>query len=534
VVQQAGTIAVVRDGAGADDGWNLSSRASTHTRVGHPAAAGTTLRVVEHTHADGWCSISGGYVVRDPSLPELAGVDVYGDLCKRRVFGARAPGRAGRRPRPAHRRGPRERTAPGFERAVQRRVQSVENEERGVTIGEIASRPRARPGWRCGVCLSSCDRGNVKPWRLGAARLGERMETECPWQCRPLSRSAGCELPGCGSMAGSDVTERREVVVVGGGQAGLAIGYFLARRERDFAILEAAEVPGAAWRERWDSLKLFTPARYDALPGLAFPGDPGSYPGRDEVAAYLADYARHFALPVELGSRVRSIRETNGTYLVELADRTYEADQVVVATGPFQVPRVPPIADRLEADVVQLHSSSYRTPQAVPEGPVLVVGGGNTGFQIAKELAGSHEVHLSIGSRQTPLPQRVLGRDLFWYLEATGLLRTTTASRIGRRMEGRDTLIGSSPRALRRHHGVQLHGRAVDAAGATVSFGDGTTLDARTVIWATGFAVDHSWIDVPVFDDSGRVVHRRGVTASPGLYFLAAHPRVGVAGVGQG
>jgi putative flavoprotein involved in K+ transport len=206
--------------------------------------------------------------------------------------------------------------------------------------------------------------------------------------------------------------------------------------------------------------------------------------------------------------------------LVELDDRAYEAHQVVVATGPFQVPRVPPIAERLGPDVVQLHSSSYRTPEAIPGGPALVVGGGNTGLQIAEELSGSREVHLSIGSRQTPLPQRILGRDLFWYLEGTGLIRKTTASRIGRRLAGRDTLIGSTPRALRRRHGVQLHGRAVDAAGSTVGFSDGTKLDVGTVIWATGFAVDHSWIDVPVFDENGRLLHQRGVTESPGLYFL--------------
>jgi putative flavoprotein involved in K+ transport len=315
------------------------------------------------------------------------------------------------------------------------------------------------------------------------------------------------------------MTERPSVIVVGAGQAGLAIGYFLARQGRDFTILDAAEEPATAWRERWESLRLFTPARYDALPGLAFPGDPDGYPIRDEVVAYLTDYARHFDLPVELGSRVRSIRETDGTYLLELDDRTYEADQVVVATGPFQVPLVPPIADRLRADVVQLHSSAYRTPEGF-EGPLLVVGGGNTGFQIAEELSGSHEVHLAIGSRQTPLPQRILGRDLFWYLDATGLMHKTTASRIGLRMQQRDTLIGSSPRALRRRHRVQLHRRAVGAGGSTVSFSDGTTIDVRTVIWATGFGVDHAWIDVPVFDESGGVMHERGVTASRGLYFL--------------
>jgi putative flavoprotein involved in K+ transport len=193
---------------------------------------------------------------------------------------------------------------------------------------------------------------------------------------------------------------------------------------------------------------------------------------------------------------------------------------VVVATGPFQVPRTPRFAERLDPEIVQLHSSAYRTPEAIPEGPVLVVGGGNTGFQIAAELAGSRQVHLAIGSRQTPLPQRIFGRDLFWYLDKAGLIRKTTASRLGRRLAGRDTLIGSSPRALRRRHGVELHARAVQAAGTKVSFKDGTNIDVRSVIWATGFGVDHSWIDVPMLDEEGRLKHRRGVTDSPGLYFL--------------
>jgi len=315
-------------------------------------------------------------------------------------------------------------------------------------------------------------------------------------------------------------SERREVIVVGGGQAGLAIGYFLARQGRDFVILEAAEEPAAAWRERWDSLKLFTPVRYNSLPGLPFPGEPGSYPGRDDVAAYLIDYVRHFDLPVELGSRVRSIRKPADAYHVELADRSYEAQQVVVATGPFQVPFTPAIAQGLDPKVAQLHSTTYRSPQAVSTGPVLVAGGGNTGFQIAAELAGAHEVHLSVGSRQTPLPQRILGRDLFWYLERTGLMRKSTETRVGRRLAGRDALIGSSPRALGRQHGVQLHKRAIDAAGSTVSFADGTQLDVGSVVWATGFRVDHSFIDVPAFDADGHLVHRRGVTEAPGLYFL--------------
>jgi putative flavoprotein involved in K+ transport len=313
--------------------------------------------------------------------------------------------------------------------------------------------------------------------------------------------------------------ERREVIVIGGGQAGLAIGYHLAQKRRQFTILDAANAPAAAWRNRWDSLKLFTPVRYDSLPGRPFPGDPDSYPGRDEVVHYLISYARDLELPVELNSRVRSVARLGSRYLVELDDRAYDADQVVVATGPFQVPRTPAIADGLHRDVVHFHSSEYRTPAALPPGPVLVVGGGNTGFQIAAELAASHEVHLSIGSRQMPLPQRILGRDLFTFLEATGLMARTVDSRIGRRMKNRDTLIGSRPRTLRRL-GVTLRPRATEASGTSVGFEDGTTLDVSSVIWATGFELDHSWIDVPVFDDAGNVVHHRGVTDAPGLYFL--------------
>jgi len=307
---------------------------------------------------------------------------------------------------------------------------------------------------------------------------------------------------------------------VGGGQAGMAIGYLLARQGRQFTILEAADAPAMAWRTRWDSLKLFTPVRYDSLPGRPFPGDPDAYPGRDDVVAYLTDYARDFELPVELNSAVRAVRRGGRGYLVELDDRDYEADHVVVATGPFQVPHVPAVAERLDPDIVQFHSSAYRTPGDVPAGRVLVVGGGNTGFQIAEELSRTHEVHLSIGARQTPLPQRIAGRDLFRYLEATGLMGKTADSRIGQRMKDRETLIGSSPRAARRRHGIHLRGRTLDVSGPEVTFSDGTQLEASSVVWATGFGLDHSWIHAPIFDANGQLAHERGVTASPGLYFL--------------
>ena len=284
-------------------------------------------------------------------------------------------------------------------------------------------------------------------------------------------------------------------------------------------ILEAGSI-ASAWRERWESLTLFTPRRYSSLPGFPFPGDPDGYPTRDEVVAYLEEYARRFELPIEEHAPVRSLAARDGRFVIEVDGRTITADQVVVATGPFQSPYVPEVAERLAPDVFQTHATGYRKPSDIPEGTVLVVGGGNTGFQIAKELSNTHRVVLAVGSRQKPLPQRLLGRDLFWWLTTSRLFNTTIESRLGRRLSTRDTLIGSSPRELRRRHGVDLRPRVVDASGRTVRFEDASELEVDAVLWATGYRPDYSWIHVPIFDAKGRLGHRRGVTDVPGLYFL--------------
>jgi putative flavoprotein involved in K+ transport len=335
-----------------------------------------------------------------------------------------------------------------------------------------------------------------------------------------MSEKLVTEVPAIVSQGSDPSSDRLDAAVIGAGQAGMAMGYYLREQGRRFVILERGDSIAPAWRERWDSLTLFTPRSYSALPALPLPGDPEGYGTRDEVIAYLERYAETFELPIELNSEVRKLSRESDHFVLEVDGRTVIADQVVVATGPFQTPFVPKLAEQLDPDVWQAHSTGYRRPSDVPEGTVLVVGGGNTGFQIAKELSATHKVMLSVGSKQKPLPQRVAGRDLFWWLTNTGLIHKTVESRLAQRLKDRDTLIGSSPRELKKRYAVELKPRATEVAGHIVRFEDGSTLEADAVIWATGYRPDYSWIDLPILDSNARLRHRRGVTDVPGLNFL--------------
>jgi len=320
--------------------------------------------------------------------------------------------------------------------------------------------------------------------------------------------------------AGGRGDDTVDVIVVGAGQAGLAIAWYLARLGLRFQVLEASAELGQSWRSRWDSLTLFTPAQYDALPGMPFPARADTYPTKEPVADYLQAYADAFRLPVRLNARVTSLSRSGDGFEVRTADETFSARRVVVATGPFQVPFIPPAAGGLDSTVTQIHSADYRNPQALPDGPVLVVGGGNSGLQIAEELSASRRVDVSMGTSPPILPQRLAGRDLFWWLTRLGLMRVPAESRLGRRVQARgEFVIGTSRRRLK-GAGVTFRPRLVGADGRTARFADGSTLDVGVVLWATGYRSDYSWISIPGVVRNGRVAHRRGVSDVPGLYFL--------------
>jgi putative flavoprotein involved in K+ transport len=320
--------------------------------------------------------------------------------------------------------------------------------------------------------------------------------------------------------------ESVQTVVVGGGQAGLAASHELSARGLPHVVLEGGARVGDSWRHRWDSLRLFTPARYDGLPGRPFPGDPWSLPTKDELADYLEAYAADLAMPVRTGVRVHRVSRSGNGLLVESDGGVWHAQNVVVATGFDRVPRVPAFAADVRPDVVQLDAGSYRGPTQVGPGDVLVVGAGNSGADIALELAATHPTFLS-GRHPGQLPWRIeqplarpLNRLAFWAFSHV----LTTGTPIGRRARA-DVLAHSGPLIRIKSRdlaaaGVQRVPRTTGVRAGRPLLEDGRALDVATIVWCTGFDPDHAWIEVPVLGADGRPVHERGITAEPGLYVL--------------
>jgi putative flavoprotein involved in K+ transport len=308
-----------------------------------------------------------------------------------------------------------------------------------------------------------------------------------------------------------------EIVIIGGGQAGLALGYYLKKERRRFIILDAAAETGESWRSRWDSLVLFTPADYSTLPGLPFPKDKHLKPDKDEVADYLALYARTFDLPIHHNCRAKRLYRDGGKYHIEVATTTITANHVVIATGPYHTPNIPKISENLSSDVFQVHSAEYRNPAQIPPGDVLVVGGANSGAQIAEELSQTRQVYLSRGRKLPFVPRFMTSHLVYRLIELSCIMRVNIESPFGKILRHQDAVYGVNLKKLAR---VKMKDRLIDANGKTVTFKGGEILQIQNIVWATGYRQNFSWVDLPVFDDRGRPCHRRGVTELPGLYFL--------------
>jgi putative flavoprotein involved in K+ transport len=329
--------------------------------------------------------------------------------------------------------------------------------------------------------------------------------------------------------------EPLDVIVIGAGQAGLSVGYYLARRGLRFLILDANERVGDAWRKRWDSLKLFTPARFDALVGLPFPLPDNEFPTHEQMASYLEAYAAHFELPVRNGARVESLTKRGARFVVKTRgnELELEADQVVVAMASYQEPHVPACAAALSPEIVQLHSRDYKNAAQLREGSTLIVGAGNSGAEIAIDLARAGRQALISGRDTGEVPFRV---SSFWgrWLLGPLLLRfvfhylLTIKTPIGRKARAK-ILSKGGPLIRTRARDLQAAGakrcaRVVGARDGLPLLEDGSQLDIANVVWCTGFHPGFSWIDLPILDEKGQPEHVGGVVESqPGLYFVGLH-----------
>lgn len=313
-------------------------------------------------------------------------------------------------------------------------------------------------------------------------------------------------------------------IIIGAGHCGLAMAHELAVRGQDFLVLEAGSVPGNSWSSRWESLELFTPAGHDGLPGKKFPARRGTYPTAGAVADYLQSYAEAFDLPVQTSTTVRFLEVgADGEFSVHTNMHTFKAGRVVVATGVHQTPRIPALAKHISEDTNQLHSSEYRNPTQIPEGPVAVVGYGTSGAQIACELAPSHQV--TICGRPTPHVPEALIRfapALYWLLVHRLLTRSTPAGRkVAQRILYRGApLIRVSTQEVE-SSGVASVGRVDAVRDGVMVTQDGIPIEASSIIWATGYRPDYSWIEGLGTDEHGYPFHRRGISNEvPGLGFL--------------
>ncbi|MFB3167671.1 NAD(P)/FAD-dependent oxidoreductase [Neobacillus sp. 179-C4.2 HS] len=312
-----------------------------------------------------------------------------------------------------------------------------------------------------------------------------------------------------------------DVLVIGAGQAGLAMGYYLKQTKLSFLILDKESAIGESWKKRYDSLTLFTPRSYSSLPGLTLNGEEKIYPTKDEITDYLSLYANTFSLPIQLDTTVKRV-DKEDHFLLHTTKGVYHCRNVIIATGPFQKPFIPEFSHYLSENILQVHSSKYKNPSQINEGTTLVVGGGNSGAQIAVELSHSKEVYLSVGHQMRFLPQDIGSKSIFWWFDKLGVYRANVHSKVGQYIKNKpDPIFGFELKTQLKNRSVILKPRVTSADNSQVFFNDGSSIEVSNVIWSTGFKSDFSFIHISsVLNEKGLPIHQRGVTKVKGLFFL--------------
>lgn len=313
--------------------------------------------------------------------------------------------------------------------------------------------------------------------------------------------------------------EHYNTIIIGGGQAGLAAGFYLKRRQTKFVILEASDRVGESWSNRYDSLKLFTFSRFNNLPGIAFPGNKDRFPTKDEVASYLNKYVSSLELPISLNCKVLSVERKGDGFLITTSRNTLQSSNVIVSTGPFHTPFIPAFSKNLSSAILQMHSSEYRNPAQLQAGDTLVVGAGNSGVQIVEELvAGKRKVYFSFGDKLKRMPNTALTQRLIF---GSGLTSLSKHSLLGSIIHNRpEPIMGTDLKDLFAKSNLVQLPRATDAHAESIVFGQTKVDSIANIIWATGFVPNFTWIKLDLFDKQGFPVHRRGVTSEKGLFFL--------------
>lgn len=314
----------------------------------------------------------------------------------------------------------------------------------------------------------------------------------------------------------------KDYIIIGAGQAGLAIAYYLNKQSLNYLIVDANSETGAPWLKRWDSLKLFTPSEFNNLPGMKFPHKKGHYANKYEVADYLKAYVSKFNIPIEFNHKITSLKKDGDVFTLKSGTKEFKAHHVIVATGPFHKPYTPACHSKISDDILQIHSEHYKSPKQLQEGNTLVVGAGDSGVQILNEVSKTKRtVYFSGNTNINSIPQEILGKTLWWWFSRVGFLTAHKYSWIGKKLsKGGQPVIGTDVKTLFKKQNVTCVGRTLDANKNNISFEKGNFNDIKNIIWATGFKPNFKWIDNLELDEDQYPKNYRGVSDIDGLYFL--------------